>query len=60
MQGFRYANGAWKGGRTYDPENGKTYRSSMKLGGDGSLRVRGYIGIPLLGRTEIWVRAPAR
>lgn len=57
MRGFRYADGVWKGGRIYDPESGKTYKSSVKLAGDGSLRVRGYIGISLLGRTEVWVRA---
>ena len=58
MGGFRYAEGAWKGGQIYDPETGKTYRCVLRLGEDGSLRVRGYVGVSLLGRTTVWV--PAR
>ena len=57
MTGFRYVDGAWKGGRIYDPETGKTYKSTIRLGDDGTLKVRGYIGISLLGRTTVWVPA---
>ncbi|HET9885438.1 MAG TPA: DUF2147 domain-containing protein [Candidatus Binatia bacterium] len=40
-----------------DPENGKIYRAKMKLEDSGNaLHVRGFIGISLLGRTQIWVR----
>ena len=46
--------GAWKGGRIYDPNNGKTYRCTISLDGKGNLKLRGFIGISLLGRTEIW------
>ena len=56
MTGFRYADGGWRGGRIYDPESGKTYRCVIRLGEDGVLRVRGYIGVSLLGRTTAWVR----
>jgi uncharacterized protein (DUF2147 family) len=52
-------NGGWQGGHIYDPENGKTYKSVMHLAADGTLHVRGYIGIPLLGRSEIWTRPAA-
>ncbi len=48
----------WKGGRIYDPKSGKTYRSRMELEGD-ALRIRGYIGLPLLGRTTTWSRVTA-
>jgi uncharacterized protein (DUF2147 family) len=41
----------WKGGRVYDPDSGSTYRAQAHLEGDSSLVVRGYIGIPLLGRS---------
>ena len=58
MGGFRYVKGAWKGGRIYDPETGKTYRCGIKLGDDDRLRLRGFLGISLLGRTTVWVRAP--
>jgi uncharacterized protein (DUF2147 family) len=47
----------WAGGKIYDPENGKTYSCKMVLDGEQYLKVRGYIGISLLGRTEIWTRA---
>ncbi len=52
-------NGGWQGGQIYDPESGKTYKSVMHLAADGTLHVRGYIGIPLLGRSEIWTRPAA-
>ncbi|MGB1248523.1 MAG: DUF2147 domain-containing protein [Chitinophagales bacterium] len=48
-------DGVYKDGKIYDPENGKTYKCKMTLEGD-ELDVRGYIGIPALGRTENWTR----
>jgi len=47
----------WDGGSILDPNNGKTYkvRLTPKDGGK-SLEVRGYIGMPLLGRTQTWQR----
>ncbi|MFQ5349936.1 MAG: DUF2147 domain-containing protein [Thermoanaerobaculia bacterium] len=56
MSGFRYADGVWKGGRIYDPETGKTYKCTVRLGNEGNLKVRGYVGISWLGRTTAWVR----
>ena len=41
----------YKGGEIYDPESGKTYNCKMNLDGN-KLKVRGYIGISLFGRTE--------
>jgi hypothetical protein len=58
LAGFRFAEGVWSGGTVYDPDNGKTYRGTLELAADGSLEVRGYIGIPLIGRTTTWVRPP--
>ena len=46
----------WESGRIYDPKNGKTYRCYIELREDGTLKVRGYIGFALIGRTEIWTR----
>ena len=46
----------WGDGWIYSPENGKTYRATMTLDGD-QLKLRGYIGIPLLGETQTWTRA---
>jgi uncharacterized protein (DUF2147 family) len=47
----------WSGGKILDPENGKAYRCSMavEIGGK-KLKVRGFIGLSLLGRTEYWLR----
>jgi len=59
VQGFKYAgDNVWNDGTIYDPESGKTYSCKMTLMMDGSLRVRGYVGISLFGRTEIWTRPP--
>jgi len=46
----------WDGGEILDPEEGKTYRCRLHPHGD-KLEVRGYIGISLLGRTQVWERA---
>lgn len=48
---------AWEGGRIYNPEDGDTYKSTMKLRPDGKLEVRGYVGISLLGKSQYWERA---
>lgn len=49
--------GVWEGGDILDPENGKVYRVRLTLSPDGRrLEVRGYIGTPLLGRTQVWTR----
>lgn len=45
----------YSGGTVYDPKNGKTYSCKMTLEGN-TLKIRGYIGISLLGRSEIWTR----
>ena len=48
---------AWSGGEILDPETGKTYRAQMKLTDGGKkLVVRGYIGLPLFGRSQTWIR----
>ena len=46
------------GGTLYDPKSGRTYRGTMTLDG-ANLKLRGYIGTPLFGRTEVWHRASA-
>ena len=56
LAGFRYVGrNKWKGGRVYDPDNGKTYKCVIKLS-DDVMKVRGYIGISLIGRTTFWTR----
>lgn len=47
----------WNGGDILDPENGKVYKVKLMLSADGhQLDVRGYIGTPLFGRTQTWIR----
>jgi uncharacterized protein (DUF2147 family) len=47
----------WDGGEILDPDNGRTYRLRLTLGANGkTLAVRGYIGAPILGRTQTWIR----
>ncbi len=48
----------YNGGEITDPANGKTYKVRMRTTDDGrKLDVRGYIGLPILGRTQTWLRA---
>lgn len=45
----------WKGHIT-NPRNGDVWRVEMYLERDGSLALRGYLGVPLLGQTQTWTR----
>jgi len=48
---------AWDSGSILDPKNGKTYHCQIHLADGGRhLNVRGFIGLPLFGRTQTWVR----
>lgn len=44
----------WVDGEIYDPVHGKYYKSKMWFESEKKLRVRGYIGVPALGRTMVW------
>lgn len=52
----------WSGGYILDPDNGEEYRCYIQVVDGGKrLKVRGYVGLALLGRTQYWQReAPAR
>ena len=52
-------DGTWVNGRIYDPASGSTYTCQLALDGDDRARLRGYVGIPLLGRTTTWTRVGA-
>ena len=54
--GFSRKGKDWVGGKIYDPASGKTYRASLSLDDENHLLLRGYIGIPALGRSQILVR----
>jgi uncharacterized protein (DUF2147 family) len=55
--GFTFSGGnLWEGGFIYDPRDGKTYKCKITLETPDHLKVRGYIGIPLIGKTNDWTR----
>jgi uncharacterized protein (DUF2147 family) len=56
LNNFQYKDGVWSEGTIYDPTNGSTYSCKIKLTGN-KLEIRGYVGISLFGRTEIWHRS---
>lgn len=57
LTGLKFDNDEWVDGTIYDPESGKTYDCSLTLRDKNILKVRGYVGISLFGRTETWTRA---
>ena len=46
----------WEDGTIYNPEDGKTYSCTLTLLDTETLKVRGYVGLPLFGKTQIWKR----
>ncbi len=53
------ADGTWDSHIT-NPDDGKVYTITLRVEEDGRLRMRGYIGIPLFGRTVFWTRFNGR
>ena len=47
----------WSGGTIYDPKNGKTYKCYIRFESQNRLKIRGYIGISLLGRNTFWTKS---
>ena len=57
MTGFEYdGDGRWKNGTVYDPNSGKTYRCTITMIDADTVKIRGYIGVSLFGRSETWTR----
>lgn len=54
------AKNEWENGTVYDPKTGNEYKGNMKLKDANTLEVRGYIGVSLFGRTDVWKRQAAR
>jgi uncharacterized protein (DUF2147 family) len=55
LWGFEPRTRAWEGGRAYDPKSGKSYRSSLRLNADGTLRVTGCV--LFVCRSKRWTRS---
>ena len=47
---------AFESGQIYNAENGKIYNANISLQPDGKLRLRGYVGSPMFGETQLWTR----
>lgn len=57
LSGLKKDGAEYTGGKILDPDNGKVYSSKIQLTDGGKkLNVRGYIGVSLLGRSQIWHR----
>ena len=56
LQNFKFDEDEWNDGKIYDPESGTTYSCNISLDGANSLKVRGYVGVSLFGRTETWTK----
>ena len=57
MQGMRYlGDGHWSTGTIRDPDNGHVYKCRLQLLSPERLQVRGFLGVSLLGRSQIWTR----
>lgn len=57
LNDFNYKdNGTWEGGTIYDPREGKRYSCKITLKDKDKISVRGYVGISLFGRSEIWTK----
>ncbi|MDR3568897.1 MAG: DUF2147 domain-containing protein [Syntrophobacteraceae bacterium] len=57
LEGFRYrGDNLWEGGKIYDPEDGRRYSCKIWTEGKNQMKLRGYMGFSLFGRTETWIR----
>jgi uncharacterized protein (DUF2147 family) len=54
ISGTPDATGGVVEGHVTDPRDGKTYQAQIWVDDAGRLHLRGYLGIPLLGATQVW------
>ena len=53
---LKKSGNVWEGGEILDPKNGKVYDCKIELDGKDKLKVRGFVGVSMFGRTQIWYK----
>lgn len=56
LKDFEFTNNSWENGTIYDPENGNTYNCKITPKDENTVEIRGYVGVPTFGRTDVWKR----
>ena len=58
LDGMKQKNATeYEGGTILDPLSGKVYKSKIKVSNNGKrLRMRGYVGVEVFGRSQTWIR----
>jgi uncharacterized protein (DUF2147 family) len=57
LRGFKFdGENVWTGGKVYDPDSGNDYSGKLTLVDENTMDLRGYVLIPLFGRSERWTR----
>jgi uncharacterized protein (DUF2147 family) len=56
LEGASYEDGAWKGAKILNAKNGKRYGCHISVETNDLLKVRGFVGYPIFGKTLYWTR----
>jgi uncharacterized protein (DUF2147 family) len=56
LRDFKFSGDNRWDGTIYDPKSKNIYQCYLKLNDDGTLKVRGYKGISLIGKSQVWTR----
>ena len=56
INGLKRDENEWSGGKVLDPKNGKEYKCFITLKDNNTMKLRGYIGFSVFGRTAYWYR----
>lgn len=59
LKGFKKKGDNWKNGKIYKADEGKIYDANITVKNPTTLTLRGYIGMPLFGKSQTWTRVSA-
>lgn len=60
FQESRQTQNEWIDGKIYKADDGDIYNATLTVLGDNKMEIRGYVGIPLLGKSQTWTRVDAK